>query len=50
MDEYSAQWVFQKIKEWEAKRDQAQTEQERERAERELAGYRTWLHNYGRQE
>lgn len=40
---------WQKIKEWEVKRDQAQTEQERQRAERELKGYRDWLHGYGRQ-
>lgn len=47
MDKASAEWVANKIKEWETKLEQAQTEQERERAKRELAGYRQWLHNYG---
>lgn len=47
MTEADKKWVVNKIKEWEQRLAEAKTEQEKQRAKRELQGYREWLHGYG---
>lgn len=47
MDKYSEDWVHQQIQKWEQRLKDAQTEQERKQAQRELAGYRQWLNGHG---